>query len=127
VFVCFKIVSWGWPWTPDPLPSTYQELVWQVCSAIPAFISSWRKLKLKLLRSPACWFFVFVFVFCFFRDRVSLCRLRTVLSWNSLCRPGWPRIQKSACLCLPSAGIKGVHHHCPAAWWSFSFSVHTLR
>jgi hypothetical protein len=21
--------------------------------------------------------------------------------------------QKSACLCLPSAGIKGVHHHCP--------------
>ena len=33
------------------------------------------------------------------------------LSWNSLCRPGWPRTQKSACLCLPSAGIKGVHHH----------------
>jgi hypothetical protein len=30
------------------------------------------------------------------------------LSWNSLCRPGWPRTQKSACLCLPSAGIKGV-------------------
>ena len=22
------------------------------------------------------------------------------LSWNSLCRPGWPRTQKSACLCL---------------------------
>jgi hypothetical protein len=33
------------------------------------------------------------------------------LSWNSLCRPGWPRTQKSACLCLPSAGIKGVRHH----------------
>jgi hypothetical protein len=33
------------------------------------------------------------------------------LSWNSLCRPGWPQTQKSACLCLPSAGIKGVHHH----------------
>jgi hypothetical protein len=33
------------------------------------------------------------------------------LSWNSLCRPGWPRTQKSACLCLPSAGIKGVCHH----------------
>jgi hypothetical protein len=49
-------------------------------------------------------FFLFCFVlFCFvFRDRVSL-------SWNSLCRPGWPRTQKSACLCLPSAGIKGVH------------------
>jgi hypothetical protein len=26
------------------------------------------------------------------------------------CRPGWPRTQKSACLCLPSAGIKGVRH-----------------
>jgi hypothetical protein len=33
------------------------------------------------------------------------------LSWNSLCRPGWPWTQKSACLCLRSAGIKGVHHH----------------
>jgi hypothetical protein len=27
------------------------------------------------------------------------------VSWNSLCRPGWPRTQKFACLCLPSAGI----------------------
>jgi hypothetical protein len=48
-------------------------------------------------------------------------------SWNSLCRPGWPRIQKSACLHLPSSGIKGVHHHCPAPFchsrpvWSYSF------
>jgi hypothetical protein len=33
------------------------------------------------------------------------------LSWNSLCRPGWPPTQKFACLCLPSAGIKGVCHH----------------
>jgi hypothetical protein len=32
----------------------------------------------------------------------------------SLCRPGWPRTQKSASLCLPSAGIKGVRHHCLA-------------
>jgi hypothetical protein len=28
--------------------------------------------------------------------------------------PGWPWTQKSACLCLPSAGIKGMRHHCPA-------------
>jgi hypothetical protein len=34
------------------------------------------------------------------------------LSWNSFCRPGWPRTQKSTCLCLLSAGIKGVSHHC---------------
>jgi hypothetical protein len=32
------------------------------------------------------------------------------LSWNSLCRPGWPPTQKSTCLCLPSAGIKGMYH-----------------
>jgi hypothetical protein len=42
-----------------------------------------------------------------FRDRVSLCSLPW-LSWNSLCRPSWPRTQKSAC--LSSAGIKGVCH-----------------
>jgi hypothetical protein len=41
------------------------------------------------------------------------------LSWNSLCRPGWPRTQKSACLCLPSAGIKGMRHHCPAIQYIF--------
>jgi hypothetical protein len=29
---------------------------------------------------------------------------------SSLCRPGWPRTQKSTCLCLPTAGIKGVRH-----------------
>jgi hypothetical protein len=33
------------------------------------------------------------------------------LSWNSLCRPGWPRTLRFTCLCFPSAGIKGVHHH----------------
>jgi hypothetical protein len=47
----------------------------------------------------------------FFQDRISLCS------------PGCPGThsvdqadleQKSTCLCLPSAGIKGVHHHCPA-------------
>jgi hypothetical protein len=28
------------------------------------------------------------------------------LSWNSLCRPGWPGTQKSACLCLQVLGLK---------------------
>jgi hypothetical protein len=52
----------------------------------------------------------YLFFFClfvFFRDRVSLCI------------PGWPQTQKSACLCLPSAGIKGVRHHRPACMGVF--------
>jgi hypothetical protein len=47
-------------------------------------------------------------LFCFPRQGFSVLPW---LSWNSLCRPGWPRTQKSTCLCLPSAGIKGVRHH----------------
>jgi hypothetical protein len=50
---------------------------------------------------------VFLF-FCFLRQGFSV---KSWLSWNSLCRPGWPRTQKSACPCLPSAGIKGMCHH----------------
>jgi hypothetical protein len=42
-------------------------------------------------------FFLFVcFFFVFSRDRVSLCSP----GCPGLCRPGWPRTQKSACLCL---------------------------
>jgi hypothetical protein len=52
----------------------------------------------------------FFFFFGFSRQRFSV---SPWLSWNSLCRPGWPRTQKSACLCLPSAGIKGMCHHAP--------------
>ncbi|GAB1295070.1 Translocation protein SEC63 homolog [Apodemus speciosus] len=47
-----------------------------------------------------------------------LCVVLAVL--ELLCRPGWPRTQKSACLCLPSAGITGVRHH---AWPEKSFRV----
>ena len=51
--------------------------------------------------------------FClFFFETEFLCVAQ--LSWNSLCRSGWPWTQKSVCLCLPSAGFKGVRHHCPA-------------
>jgi len=55
--------------------------------------------------------FCFVFVFVFLRQGFSA---EPWLSWNSLCRPGWPRTQKSAYLCLPSTEIKGVRHHCLA-------------
>jgi hypothetical protein len=52
--------------------------------------------------------FVYLFLFfCFSRQGFSV---YPWLSWNSLCRPGWPRTQKSVCLCLPSAGIKGMRH-----------------
>ena len=46
-------------------------------------------------------------LYCFvFTQTVSLL---CWLSFNSLCRPGWPRTQRSPCHCLLSAGIKGVH------------------
>ena len=38
---------------------------------------------------------------------------------NTLCRPGWPQIQRPACHCPPSTGIKGVHYY---AWLGTSFS-----
>lgn len=30
---------------------------------------------------------------------------------NLLCRPPWTRTQRFICLCLPTAGIKGILHH----------------
>lgn len=41
------------------------------------------------------------------------------LSWNSVCRPGWPLSQRFSSLCLPSAGIKVVHYHTEARIWVF--------
>jgi hypothetical protein len=35
------------------------------------------------------------------------------MSWNSICRPGWPQTQRYTCLCLPRAGSRcappGLH------------------
>jgi hypothetical protein len=42
-----------------------------------------------------------VVLFIFFETGFSV---QFWLSWNSLHRPGWPRTQRSTCLCLPSAG-----------------------
>ena len=39
-----------------------------------------------------------------------------------LCRPGWPHTQKSACLCLPRAGIKGMCHHTRQQGLNISFA-----
>ena len=49
------------------------------------------------------------------------------LSWRSLCRPGWSRTQKSACLYLPSAGIKAVCYHCQAVNVFLSYLSPFLR
>ena len=50
------------------------------------------------LSCPHYSFFVCLFVFVF-QNKVSLYS------------PGWPGTQRSTCLCLPSAWIKGVRHH----------------
>jgi hypothetical protein len=54
-------------------------------------------------------FFVFVFVVVL---RQSLNKY-PCLSWNSLCRPGWhgTHLTEIYCLCLSSAGIKGMWHY----------------
>jgi hypothetical protein len=66
----------------------------------------------------------FFVVFVFSRQGFSV---YLWLSWNSLCRPDWPQTQKSTCLCLPSAGTKGVRHRCPASalhsWHTPSMSL----
>ena len=33
------------------------------------------------------------------------------LFWNSLCQPSWSWTNRHICLCLLSAGIKGIRHH----------------
>ena len=58
-------------------------------------------------------FFLFflLLLFCFVFLTGFLCIALAVLE---LFGPGWSQTQKSSCFCLPSAGIKGVCHHCPA-------------
>lgn len=56
-----------------------------------------------------------VLLFWFFETGV-LCVSLAILE-NSLFNPSWSRIQKSSWLCLPSAEIKGVRHHCSAYLW----------
>jgi hypothetical protein len=65
-----------------------------------------------LVGLTAHFFFVFCFVL-FFQDRVSLYSPGCP-GTHFVDQAGLDRTQKSACLCLPSAGIKGVRHHCPA-------------
>lgn len=63
-----------------------------------------------MLTSRLCVVFVFllllllVFVLPFFLRQPHV-------TWNLLCRPGWPRTQRSTCLCLWNAEIKDVCYH----------------
>jgi hypothetical protein len=59
--------------------------------------------------------FIYLFIYFWFFKTGFLCIALPVL--DSLCRPVWPRNQKSTCLCIPSAESKGMHHHCPAQIW----------
>lgn len=54
----------------------------------------------------------------FYFWRVSLYNLGCL---GTQYRPDWPQTQQSTCLCLQSAGIKSVHHHCLAY---FTFIKH---
>jgi hypothetical protein len=58
-----------------------------------------------IIRRPLTDFFFFLV----FRDRVSL--YSPGYPGTHFVDQAGPRTQKSTCLCLPSAGIKGVHHH----------------
>jgi hypothetical protein len=78
---------------------------------------SFTLLRLSMALFVRALFFVCLFLFClvwFFGFSRQSFSVSPWLSWNSLCGPGWPQTQKSPCLCLPSAGIKGVHHYCLA-------------
>ena len=72
-------------------------------------------IKRKIRQVFVFLFFCFLF-FCFSRQGFWL-------SWNSFCRTGWPQTQKSACLSLPNAMIKGMCHHHPA-WQVLSIRIY---
>lgn len=59
--------------------------------------------------------------FIVFWHRVSLCSWAPVLE---LCRPGRSWTRRSSCLCPPSAGIKGMCHHCLALTTFFEIGPH---
>ena len=66
------------------------------------------------------WCFTSLFIYFFFLwQGVSLCCPDCP---GTLCRSGWPWTQTSACLCLLSAGIKGMRHHCPPHFLLLSLS-----
>jgi hypothetical protein len=62
-----------------------------------------------------CFVLFFLFIFCSLQDRVSLC-IPSCPENHSLNRLTLNSQRSSTCLCLPSAWIKGLHHHSPASF-----------
>jgi hypothetical protein len=60
----------------------------------------------------------FLRIFFFFKDRVSL--YSPGCPGTHFCRPGWPRTQKSACLCLRVLGLKACTIPTQFLWIFFS-------
>ena len=68
----------------------------------------------------------FCFCFCFFKTGFLWLFWNSLwLFWNSLW-PVWRQTQKSTCLCLPSAGIKGISHHFPAGTSEIGLNIFYL-
>jgi hypothetical protein len=107
--------QWHISFNRATLPNSFQ----RVCVCAHAHMHACARTHIHThTDSILCFSFLGCFVlFCFVFLRQGF-SVYPWLSWNSLCRPGWPRTQKSACLCLPSAGIKGVCYHA----WLFQFS-----
>ena len=86
-------------------------------SLAASWVLEFEKFFIKLMKfilkyTTQYWHFFFIsFFFLVFRGRVSLYSPGCPETHS---RPGWTLIQKSTCLCLPHAGIKGMCHHCPA-------------
>jgi hypothetical protein len=55
------------------------------------------------MNSPLTRTFIKTFLFLFLKQGFSV---YPWLSWNLLCRSGWPKIKRSTCLCFERAGIK---------------------
>jgi hypothetical protein len=87
--------------TSDPLLSSLQPLSHPThLLHLPLMVILFKLPRLGLpscLASLGLWSVAWVSYFFFSRQRFSV---QPWLSWNSFCRPGWPRTQKSACLCL---------------------------
>lgn len=66
--------------------------------------------RYKILSLLFAFLYLFFAYFCL-RQGFSV---EPQLPWKSCHRLGGPRTRRSACLCLPSSGMNGMHPHLPA-------------